>query len=157
MLSFLKKLRPFDLTSSAPLATFRIFFGLMMLFSLIRFWSNGWIETLYIDPNFHFKYFGFNWVSDWGQYTYLLFIICGLSTILITLGIFYRFGMAIFFLSFTYIELIDKTTYLNHYYFISVLALLLFLKRLELLCVTVCRVAIIYGSQLACLPHPCTR
>ena len=125
MLSFLKKLRPFDLTSSAPLATFRIFFGLMMLFSLIRFWSNGWIETLYIDPNFHFKYFGFNWVSDWGQYTYLLFIICGLSTILITLGIFYRFGMAIFFLSFTYIELIDKTTYLNHYYFISVLALLL--------------------------------
>lgn len=125
MLSFLKKLRPFDLTSSAPLATFRIFFGLMMLFSLIRFWSNGWIKTLYIDPNFHFKYFGFNWVSDWGQYTYLLFIICGLSTILITLGIFYRFGMAIFFLSFTYIELIDKTTYLNHYYFISVLALLL--------------------------------
>ena len=125
MLSFLKKLRPFELTSSAPLATFRIFFGLMMLFSLIRFWSNGWIKTLYIDPNFHFKYFGFNWVSDWGQYTYILFIICGLSTILITLGMFYRFGMAIFFLSFTYIELIDKTTYLNHYYFISVLALLL--------------------------------
>ena len=125
MLSFLKKLRPFELTSSAPLATFRIFFGLMMLFSLIRFWSKGWIKTLYIDPNFHFKYFGFNWVSDWGQYTYLLFIICGLSTILITLGMFYRFGMAIFFLSFTYIELIDKTTYLNHYYFISVLALLL--------------------------------
>ena len=125
MSSFFKKLRLFDLTSSAPLATFRIFFGLMMLFSLIRFWSNDWIKTLYIDPNFHFKYFGFNWVSDWGQYTYLLFIICGLSTILITLGMFYRFGMAIFFLSFTYIELIDKTTYLNHYYFISVLALLL--------------------------------
>ena len=125
MLSFLKKLRPFDLTSSAPLATFRIFFGLMMLFSLIRFWSNGWIETLYIDPNFHFKYFGFNWVSDWGSYTYLLFIICGLSTIFITLGLFYRYAIVIFFLSFTYIELIDKTTYLNHYYFISVLALLL--------------------------------
>ena len=125
MLSFLKKLRPFDLTSSAPLATFRIFFGLMMLFSLIRFWSNGWIETLYIDPNFHFKYFGFSWVSDWGSYTYLLFIICGLSTIFITLGLFYRYAIVIFFLSFTYIELIDKTTYLNHYYFISVLALLL--------------------------------
>ena len=100
MLSFLKKLRPFDLTSSAPLATFRIFFGLMMLFSLIRFWSNGWIETLYIDPNFHFKYFGFSWVSDWGSYTYLLFIICGLSTIFITLGLFYRYAIVIFFLSF---------------------------------------------------------
>ena len=126
MLFFLKKLRPFDLTSSAPLATFRIFFGLMMLFSLIRFWLNGWIETLYIEPEFHFKYFGFSWVSDWGAYTYLLFIICGLSTIFITLGLFYRYAIAIFFVSFTYIELIDKTTYLNHYYFISVLSLLLF-------------------------------
>ena len=126
MLFFLKKLRPFDLTSSAPLATFRIFFGLMMLFSLIRFWLNGWIETLYIEPEFHFKYFGFSWFSDWGSYTYLLFIICGLSTIFITLGLFYRYAIAIFFLSFTYIELIDKTTYLNHYYFISVLSLLLF-------------------------------
>ena len=126
MLFFLKKLRPFDLTSSAPLATFRIFFGLMMLFGLIRFWLNGWIETLYIEPEFHFKYFGFSWVSDWGSYTYLLFIICGLSTIFITLGLFYRYAIAIFFVSFTYIELIDKTTYLNHYYFISVLSLLLF-------------------------------
>ena len=30
-----------------------------------------------------------------------------------------------FFLSFTYIELMDKTTYLNHYYFISILSFLL--------------------------------
>jgi len=31
----------------------------------------------------------------------------------------------VFFLSFTYIELMDKTTYLNHYYFVSVLSFLL--------------------------------
>ena len=29
------------------------------------------------------------------------------------------------FLSFTYIELIDKTTYLNHYYFISIISFIL--------------------------------
>jgi hypothetical protein len=33
--------------------------------------------------------------------------------------------MLVFFISFTYIELMDKTTYLNHYYFISVLSFLL--------------------------------
>lgn len=33
--------------------------------------------------------------------------------------------MLIFFLSFTYIELMDKTTYLNHYYFISILSFLM--------------------------------
>ena len=125
MLSSQKNLNLFQPASPAPLATFRIIFGIMMLFSLIRFWLNGWIETLYIEPEFHFKYFGFSWVSDWGSYTYLLFIICGLSTIFITLGLFYRYAIAFFFVSFTYIELIDKTTYLNHYYFISVLALLL--------------------------------
>jgi hypothetical protein len=33
--------------------------------------------------------------------------------------------MILFFFSFTYIELIEKTTYLNHYYFISILSFLL--------------------------------
>lgn len=33
--------------------------------------------------------------------------------------------MITFFLSFTYIELMDKTTYLNHYYFISILSFLM--------------------------------
>ena len=66
--------------SAAPLAVFRICFGLMMLFSIIRFWSKGWIEKLYIDPVFHFKYYGFEWVTDLGSNIYLLFIICGLSS-----------------------------------------------------------------------------
>ncbi|MEM6807535.1 MAG: HTTM domain-containing protein, partial [Bacteroidota bacterium] len=36
-----------------------------------------------------------------------------------------RFSILSFFLSFTYIELMDKTTYLNHYYFISILSFLM--------------------------------
>ncbi len=60
-----------------------------------------------------------------GIYTYGIFIICAISTILITLGWAYRYSMLMFFLSFTYIELMDKTTYLNHYYFISILSFLL--------------------------------
>lgn len=112
-------------TSSAPLAVFRIGFGLMMFVSIIRFWNNGWIETLYIQPKFHFSYYGFEWVKPIGDYTYLLFFICGLSAILVALGLKYRLSILLFFLSFTYIELMDKTTYLNHYYFISVLSFLM--------------------------------
>jgi hypothetical protein len=41
------------------------------------------------------------------------------------LGCFYRLSAITLFLSFTYIELIDKSTYLNHYYFISLLGLIL--------------------------------
>ena len=109
----------------APLAVFRILFGLLMLYALLRFWANDWIETLYINPKFHFKYFGFSWVSDLGVFNYLIYIICIISCIGIILGYRYRISVISFFLIFTYIELIDKTTYLNHYYFTSCVAFLL--------------------------------
>lgn len=112
-------------TEAAPLAVFRIFFGLMMLISIIRFWANGWISKLYIEPKFFFSFYGFEWVKPFGEWTYLLFVICGLSALAVAFGYKYRLSIIIFFLSFTYIELMDKTTYLNHYYFISLLSFLM--------------------------------
>ncbi len=112
-------------SSAAPLATFRIFFGLLMLISLIRFAALGWIEKLYLEPTFHFSYYGFEWVKPLGNYTYLLFIVCAIAAICVSLGYRYRLSVLVFFLSFTYIELMDKTTYLNHYYFVSIMSFLL--------------------------------
>ena len=112
-------------TKTASLAVFRLLFGIMMCISMVRFWSKGWIETLYIQPKFHFSYYGFEWIQPLGNYTYLLFIICGLASVFIAIGYKYRVAIIVFFLSFTYIELMDKTTYLNHYYFISILSFLL--------------------------------
>ena len=112
-------------TDASPLIIFRIGFGIMMFYGVIRFWLKGWIETIYIQPNFHFSYFGFEWVKPLGNYTYVLFIICGLAAIFIALGFKYRMAIITFFLSFTYIELMDKTIYLNHYYFISMISFLM--------------------------------
>ncbi len=112
-------------TDASPLVIFRILFGLMMFFSIIRFWSYGWIEKLYIEPTFFFSYYGFEWVKPFGNFTYLIFIICAISSLFITIGYKYRIAIIVFFLSFTYIELMDKTTYLNHYYFVSTLSFLL--------------------------------
>lgn len=112
-------------TEAAPLAVFRIFFGIMMFGSILRFWLNGWIEKLYLAPDFFFSYYGFEWVKPLGNLTYLLFIICAIAALMIALGYKYRFAAITFFLSFTYIELMDKTTYLNHYYFVSLLSFLL--------------------------------
>ena len=96
-----------------------------MFVSIVRFWSNGWIDKFYIQPDFHFKFYGFQWVQDFGVYTYILFVISAISALCIALGFKYRIAIITFFLSFTYIEVLDKTTYLNHYYFISVLSFLL--------------------------------
>lgn len=112
-------------TSAAPLAVFRIGFGVLMLLSVVRFSWHGWIETLYVLPKFHFSYYGFEWVKPIGEYTYLIFAICGISAFFVAIGLKYRLAIIAFFLSFTYIELMDKTAYLNHYYFISVLSFLM--------------------------------
>jgi len=109
-------------SDSAPLILFRIGFGVLMCYSLVRFWLKGWIETLYINPSFHFSYYGFEWVKPIEEYTYLIFIVCFISSFFVALGYRYKLSIIIFFLSFTYIELMDKTTYLNHYYFISILS-----------------------------------
>ncbi|WP_245590637.1 HTTM domain-containing protein [Adhaeribacter aquaticus] len=110
----------------APLITFRILFGGMMLASIIRFWLNGWITELYVEPSFYFTYLGFEWVHPLG-YTgmHLLFTIMAISSLLILLGLFYRPAAVLFFLTFTYVELIDSTNYLNHYYFVSLISFLL--------------------------------
>jgi hypothetical protein len=112
-------------TSAAPLAVFRIVFGLLLFGSMIRFWSKGWIYELYIKPKYFFHFYGFEFVKPFGEYTYILFAVCALSALMVALGLFYRFASITLFLSFTYIELIDKSTYLNHYYFISMISLLM--------------------------------
>jgi hypothetical protein len=112
-------------SDAAPLVVFRVFFGFMMMLSVIRFWSNGWIEKLYLEPKFHFSYYGFEWVKPLGDLTYLLFLVCGIAALMVALGYRYKLFITLFFLSFTYIELMDKTTYLNHYYFISILSFLM--------------------------------
>jgi hypothetical protein len=110
---------------AAPLAVFRICFGMLMCLSIIRFYLNGWIEKLYLEPEFFFSYLGFEWVKPIGAYTYLLFFMAGLAALFMAIGYRYRIASIGFFLSFTYIELMDKTTYLNHYYFVSLVAFLM--------------------------------
>ncbi len=112
-------------TDAAPLAVFRILFGGIMCFSMLRFQYYGWIEQLYVAPDFFFSYLGFEWVKPLGDYTYGLFFLCGLSAFFVMIGWQYRLAIITFFLSFSYIELMDKTNYLNHYYFVSCIAFIL--------------------------------
>ena len=110
----------------APLSVLRIIFGLMMAGSTLRLWAKGWVEELYIRPEMHFSYYGFGWVNslgDPGMHLLVGFIL--VSALFVALGLFYRVAIVSFFLAFSYLELIDKAYYLNHYYFISILAFLL--------------------------------
>lgn len=97
-----------------------------MVFSTLRFWYLGWIHTQYIAPKVHFSYFGFDWLPYPSETViYLLFFSLFISSLGILIGLFYRISTLIFFVSFNYIELLDKSYYLNHYYFVSLISLLL--------------------------------
>jgi len=114
--------------SIAPLVSFRLIFGSVMLYNTLRFWSLGWIEDHFIDTRITFKYFGFEWVQLLPPFwMYALHIALILGALGITIGLFYRFSALLYFLCFTYIELIDLTYYLNHYYFVSIVSFLLIL------------------------------
>ncbi len=116
----------YDKISIAPLAMFRVLFGFVMLVSIVRFWYNGWIFDQYIAPDFFFTYYGFEWVKPLGSAgMYNVFYLMGFCALSIMFGFFYRITSVLFFLTFTYVELLDKTNYLNHYYFVSLVSFLL--------------------------------
>lgn len=113
-------------TLSSPylFGAFRIIFSLAALYSALRFLAKGWVQELYIEPTHHFHYYGFHWVQlpDNPIWVYFLFSLLIISAIGLAIGRFYTLFATAYFLLFTYFELIDKTYYLNHYYFISILA-----------------------------------
>lgn len=107
-----------------PLVTFRVVFGILMFYASLRYAYYGWIDTLYLDPDFYFPFVqGIAPIGSTGIYT--LFMIMVLSTLGIMLGLFFRVSTVLFFLIFTYFELLDKTFYLNHYYLVCLLSFLL--------------------------------
>ncbi len=115
-------------TSIVPLVVFRVMFGVLMLVSTLRFILNGWVQTFYIDPVFHFTFYGFEWVKplpEWGMAT--VFALLLLTSLMIAVGAYYRVAISAFFLLFSYVELIDKAYYLNHYYLLMCLSFLLIL------------------------------
>jgi vitamin K-dependent gamma-carboxylase len=108
------------------LGVFRALLGALLLFSVVRFWSYGWIDELYIQPSFHFTYYGFEWVRPWpAPLMYAHFALMAAAALGLCLGLASRASALVFFLTFTYAELLEKASYLNHYYFVSLATLLL--------------------------------
>lgn len=115
--------RPIDIL---PLVCFRVFFGAMMIYHTWSAAHDGWIEFFYVRPEFHLTFPGFGWVSPWpGAGMYVHFAVMGLAAAGIMLGLFYRCCTVVFWLGFTYVFLLEKALYQNHYYLICLLSFLM--------------------------------
>jgi hypothetical protein len=118
--------RAFASVDIASLIFFRIAFGLLMTCEIWLYYSHHWIAVDWIEPRFHFKYYGLSWIHPWpGNGMYLHWATLGVLGLSIAAGFFYRLSTILFFLGFTYTFLLDQATYLNHTYLICLFSFLL--------------------------------
>ena len=111
---------------AASLGFARIVLGAMIAWDAARFWHFGWIDEYYILPKFHFTYLYFGWVHPWpGNGMYVHFAAIFVLGVLVALGLYTRAAMALLFLAYTYVFLLEKSVYMNHYYLIALLCFLM--------------------------------
>lgn len=105
----------------SSLAVFRIAFAVCMLI-------NTWMYTIdvhidYLQPKLFFSFFPF--IVPWpGNGMYIHFAILAISAAFIGLGCFYRTATIVFFISHTYLFLLEKAYYQNHFYLVCLLSFL---------------------------------
>ena len=114
--------RPVDASS---LAVVRIALGSVGLVTVARIVAYGWADSLYAGPTHRFTYLGMGWVP---QPTLLqmrgLLVLLALASLGLVLGWRTRASAVGFLTAFAWIELIDATTYLNHYWFLTLVGTL---------------------------------
>ncbi len=110
----------------ASLVVFRVAFGVILLWEIVEYFWHGWIAEYWIRPPFHFTYPGFDWVHPWpGDGMYVHMAVLGVLAVFIAAGFFYRASATLFFLGFTYTFLLERARYLNHFYFVCLVSLLM--------------------------------
>ncbi|HEY8516533.1 MAG TPA: HTTM domain-containing protein [Candidatus Binatia bacterium] len=120
----------FSPVDASSLGAFRILFGVVMFAEVGRYFVEGRIWRYYIEPKFLFTYELAPFVKPWpGAGMYVHFAVMGVCALGIVLGFHTRLATALFGLGYTYVFLLDKAQYNNHYYLISLLCLLMTVVR----------------------------
>jgi len=107
---------------NAPLVVFRIFFGFLLACESFGAILTGWVENVFIYPNFTFSFIGFEWLQPlpgFGMYFY--FITMGILGLAIMLGYRYRIAIILFTILWAGVYYMQKTSYNNHYYLMMII------------------------------------
>jgi hypothetical protein len=119
----------FQPTAIYPLVALRIAFGMAMAMWSLSMLVSGMVSKLFIDPHFFFSYRGLDWIrplSSFGMHA--IFVIIFLSSILITIGWFFRISAIVFITCFAYVVLIDRANYLTYFYYVLLISIMLMLS-----------------------------
>lgn len=118
-----KGLEPVD---PSALQLYRIGFGLLLAFGMLRFLAYGWVDQLYLTPKYHFHYWPLDALTPTpGPWVYGLIGVGTLSALMIAAGRAFKPSVITFLSCFIALELLDKTLYLNHYILVTWILVLL--------------------------------
>jgi vitamin K-dependent gamma-carboxylase len=116
---------------AAALGVVRFLVGCLVAVSAARLLIYGWVDSFFVTPRFHFKHWGFDWVPVPGPFAVHVLVWATLALgVLVALGLFHRVAVVLLAGLFTWVQLLDATNYLNHYYLVSLLLALMALMPL---------------------------
>ncbi len=110
--------------SSVGLGIFRVLFGVILLWDVLRIFRIGLLDSFY--PRgiiFNYEFLEMPLVE--AKTLEFIFVLLIIALICVILGVFYRIAMSLFFLGFTYFFLLDQTFYNNHLYMVCLLSFLM--------------------------------
>lgn len=103
-----------------------------MVIAGARFFTHGWITADYRAARVFLPYWGLSFIRPLpGAGMFWLYGVLIAAALLIALGLFYRAAAVVFALTFSWAHLCDRANYLNHYYLVSLVALLLVFLPLD--------------------------
>jgi hypothetical protein len=111
---------------NSSLIVFRIIFGLLCFLESVGAIFTGWIKRTLIDPEFTFNFIGFDWLQPLpGNWMYAYYLIMGIFGFMIMIGYKYKFSTTMFAIMWIATYLMQKASYNNHYYFLSLLSVIM--------------------------------
>ncbi|MBS2013690.1 MAG: HTTM domain-containing protein [Deltaproteobacteria bacterium] len=112
-------------TPTGALVAFRVALGTVIAISSLRFLAYGWVTEFFVQPTFFFKYWGFGWVKPLpAPWIHAVWVLLGVLGVCFATGLFYRVVAPLTLAVFLYVNLVDVTNWLNHYYLVALLLLL---------------------------------
>ena len=124
-------LRPVDASS---LGLFRILFGLLLLWQVFYIFNEDFVEKNFVLAYYHFPFSLFDWLHLKRLppvFMHGLFSLMGAAALGMMAGLVFRFFTAVFFLTFFYVFLFEKSLYNDHYYLILLISGLFFFMNAD--------------------------
>ncbi|MBN4062035.1 HTTM domain-containing protein [Bacteroidales bacterium AH-315-I05] len=114
----------FKPVNPSSLGLFRVFYGGFMIYEFAEL--KEYVLEYLLQTKFYFTYDFFHWIKPLpAEYMQFAFDLSLIAAFLVMMGWMYRISQVFIFLSWTYIFLLDKGHYNNHYYLYSLLSFLL--------------------------------